>query len=242
MLEFFSRTEMLLGEKAMEKLKKASIAVFGIGGVGSYTVEALARSAVGKLSLFDNDKIAETNINRQIIASSKTIGEKKVEVMKNRIKDINPNCEVYVNECFYSAENANEIDLNEFDYVVDAIDTVSSKLILIEKAYKNNVPIISCMGAGNKLDPTRFEIADIYETSVCPLARVMRKELKLRGIENLKVVYSKESPVIPKRFSGNKQESRELVKKPKTIPGSVAYVPSVAGLIIASEVIKEIIS
>ena len=190
MLNEFTRTELLLGGEAMARLSAARVAVFGIGGVGSFAAEALARAGVGAIDLFDDDKVCLTNINRQLIATHKTIGKKKVEVMRERILDINPKCAVAAHACFYGAENAEEYDLSVYDYIVDAIDTVSSKLLLIERAHGVNVPVISCMGAGNKLDPTRFVVADIYSTSVCPLARVMRRELKKRGIPALKVVYS----------------------------------------------------
>ena len=187
MLNEFARTELLLGQTAMAHLFSARVAVFGIGGVGSFAAEALARAGVGALDLFDDDKVCLTNINRQLIATHKTIGKKKVEVMRERILEINPKCAVTAHECFYGADNAEEYDLSVYDYIVDAIDTVSSKLLLIERAFQANVPVISCMGAGNKLDPTRFTVADIYSTSVCPLARVMRRELKKRGIPALKV-------------------------------------------------------
>ncbi|HZJ78124.1 MAG TPA: tRNA threonylcarbamoyladenosine dehydratase [Clostridia bacterium] len=226
MNDFFSRAELLLGPEAISKLKNSNVAVFGIGGVGSYTVEALVRCSIGRLSLFDNDTVCASNINRQIIATSKTIGEKKVDIAKHRALEINPSVDITVNPVFYSYDNAKQIDLSCFDYIVDAIDTVSSKLTLIETAKKHDVPIISCMGAGNKLDPTRFEVSDISKTSVCPLAKVMRVELRRRGINHLKVVYSKEQPLKPT------SESRT--------PGSVSFVPSVAGLIIAGEVIKDL--
>ena len=232
---------MLLGAKAMDTLKNAKVAVFGIGGVGSYTVEALARSGVGALSLFDSDEVCLTNINRQLIATHKTIGQKKVDVMKNRILDINPNCHVTTHACFYTAENASEYDLSGYTYIVDAIDTVSSKLILIEKAKAAVIPIISCMGAGNKLDPTKFEVNDIFKTSVCPLAKVMRRELKARGISSLKVVYSKEEALKPQQDDEIKQEVSNTSSSRRQTPGSISFVPSVAGLIIAAEVIKDII-
>ena len=232
----FSRTELLLGKDAMKVLKNAAVAVFGIGGVGSYAVEALARSGVGSIALFDDDKVCLTNINRQLIATHQTIGQKKVDVMKIRILDINPSCKVQANECFYAAQNADEFDLSTYSYIVDAIDTVTSKLLLIERAQAAGVPIISCMGAGNKLDPTRFEVADIYKTSVCPLAKVMRKELRARGIPALKVVYSKEEVLTPAEDADTQQE--QSVRR--QVPGSVAFVPSVAGQILAGEVIKDI--
>lgn len=245
----FSRTQLLLGSEAMEKLKNSSVAVFGIGGVGSFAAEAIVRSGIGGIALFDDDKVCLTNINRQLIATRKTVGKKKVEVMKERVLEINPKCEVEAFECFYTAENASGFDLSKYAYIVDAIDTVSSKLTLIEHARKAGVPIISCMGAGNKLDPTRFEVADIYKTSVCPLAKVMRRELKARGIDSLKVVYSKEEVIKPQEEEDTSCKSN-CVCPPDTkrkctvrrqIPGSISFVPSVAGLIIAGEVIKDII-
>lgn len=250
MLNEFSRTELLLGEKAMKKLKESTVAVFGIGGVGSYVVEALARSGVGKFVLFDDDKVCLTNINRQLIATRKTIGRKKVEVMRERIMDINPNAEVEVNACFYLPENADEYDFTKYSYIVDAVDTVTAKLEIIVRAKEKGVPVISSMGAGNKLNPAQFEVADIYKTSVCPLAKVMRHELKKREIKNLKVVYSKEPPIKPIDDSGVSCKSncvcppgaaRKCTDR-RAIPGSVSFVPSVAGLIIASEVVKDIVA
>ena len=228
----FSRTAFLLGEEGVEKLKKSRVAVFGIGGVGGYVAEALARSGVGALDLIDKDVVSVSNINRQIIALHSTVGRKKTEVMAERIKDINPEIQVTVRDVFYLPETAAEFDFSKYDYVVDAIDTVSGKIALVEQAYRANTPVISSMGAGNKLDPTAFEVADISKTSVCPLARVIRRELKKRGIERLKVVYSKEEP-----------KTSECVDEEsgKPIPGSVAFVPSVAGLILAGEVIKDLI-
>ncbi len=248
MLHSFSRTELLLGKAAMEQLYQAHVAVFGIGGVGAFAAEALARSGVGAISLFDDDCVCLTNINRQLIATRSTIGKKKVEVMRERILDINPKCKVEANECFYGPETADAYDLSRYTYMIDAIDTVSSKLLLIERAYASNVPIISCMGAGNKLDPTRFEVADIYKTSVCPLARVMRRELRARKIPTLKVVYSREEVLTPIEEEGNSCKSH-CVCPPDTkrkctirrqVPGSVAFVPSVAGLILAGEVVKDV--
>lgn len=249
MLNEFSRTEILLGAPAMQKLQEATVVVFGIGGVGSYTVEALARSGIGGLALFDDDKICLTNINRQLIATRKTVGRSKIEVMRERILDINPEAKVTLYPTFYTAENADSFDLSQFSYIVDAIDTVSSKLVLIEKAKAAGVPIISCMGAGNKLDPTKFEVADIFATSVCPLARIMRNELRKRGIEALKVVYSREPPLTPIDDDANSCK-HHCVCPPGTkrkcsirrqVPGSTAFVPSVAGLILAGEVIKDLI-
>lgn len=234
MKQYFSRTEQLLGKQAMDRLYQAKVAVFGIGGVGSFAVEALARSGVGHLVLVDKDIVSQTNINRQLIATTKTIGRYKTEVMQERISEINPETVVEEYKCFYGIETTSLFDFSSFDYIVDAIDTISSKIILIEQAKKAGIPIISCMGAGNKLDPTQFTVADISQTTVCPLAKVMRKELKNRAIENVKVVYSKEPPITPAK-------SNETVAKGKhQIPGSVAFVPSVAGLILAGEVIKDI--
>ena len=218
---------MMLGELAVDRLRSTRVAVFGIGGVGGFTVEALARAGVGELHLFDSDKVSLTNINRQIIALHSTVGRLKTEVMCERIADINPEAKVFSYPIFYGEETADTIDLSKFDYVVDAIDSVRSKILLITKAKEAGVPIISSMGAGNKLDPTRFEVADIYKTSVCPLARVVRAELKKRGIDSLKTVYSKEPPVIPRTNTDR-------------APGSLSFVPSVVGLIIAGEVIKDI--
>ena len=226
----FDRSETLLGADALNKLKDAHVAVFGVGGVGSYTVEALVRSGVGKLSIFDADIVSETNINRQLVATTQTIGHDKVEVAKAHALDVNPDVLVCAEKVFFNAENADSIDFSQFDYVVDAIDTVTSKILLIEKSKAANVPIISCMGTGNKLDPTRFKITDISKTSVCPLAKVMRYELKKRGISKVKVVYSKEEPI-----------RHGQTENGKPLPGSVSFVPSVAGLIIAGEVIKDLI-
>ena len=234
MSEIFKRTELLLGESAVKKLSGCRVAVFGIGGVGGYTAEALARSGVGKLDLVDNDTVSESNINRQIIALHSTVGRAKVDVMKERILDINPDAEVRAYNTFFMPETEGEFDFTLYDYVVDAIDTVTGKIALAVKADKAGTPIISSMGAGNKLDPTAFEVADIYKTSVCPLARVMRRELKQRGIKKLKVVYSKEAPLSPVSVDENEQHRKQT-------PGSTAFVPSVAGLIIAGEVIKDLI-
>lgn len=224
-MEIFSRTERLIGKAGLERLAKARVAVFGIGGVGGYVVEALARSGVGALDLIDNDTVSESNINRQIIALHSTIGKRKTEVAAARVRDINPAIEVRVHNVFFLPETAASFDFSLYDYVVDAIDTVSGKIALIEKAKEANVPVISSMGTGNKLNPTAFEVADISKTSVCPLARVMRRELKKRSIGNVKVVYSKEEP--------KENSSSE--------PASIAFVPPVAGLIIAGEVIKDLI-
>ena len=229
----FSRTEMLLGAQAFEKLSRARVAVFGIGGVGGYVCEALARSGIGELDLFDRDTVSLSNINRQIIALSSTIGVYKTEAAAKRARDISPDIKVNTHNIFYTAENADEYDLSVYDYVVDAVDTVSAKLELIVRAQKAGTPIISSMGAGNKLDPTAFEITDIYKTSVCPLARVMRRELKARGIKHLTVVYSKEEPKRP-------AEEKKDPETGKVIPASIAFVPSAAGLIIASRVVRDI--
>ncbi len=232
----FTRTEMLLGSEAVHKLKQCRIAVFGIGGVGGYTVEALARSGVGTLDLIDNDTVSLTNINRQIIALHSTVGMNKTEAAKKRLLDINPNIKINTYNTFFTPENSGEFNFSQYDYIVDAIDTVSGKIELAVQADKANVPIISSMGAGNKLDPTRFEVSDIYKTSVCPLARVMRRELKKRNIRKLKVVYSKEEALSPKC------ESDEDSGMKRQTPASIAYIPSVVGLIIAGEVINDITS
>jgi tRNA A37 threonylcarbamoyladenosine dehydratase len=228
MKNIFSREELLIGKENVEKLKKSKVAVFGIGGVGSYVVEALARAGIGNFVLVDNDNIDITNINRQIIATTKTIGKAKVEVAKERILEINPDAKVNTYKEFYMPDNKIELTSN-ISYIVDAIDTVTAKIALIQEADTLNIPIISSMGTGNKLDPTKFEVEDIYKTSVCPLAKVMRKELRNRGIKKLKVVYSKEEPIRLEINSNNK------------VPGSISFVPSIAGLIIASEVIKDIL-
>lgn len=228
----FSRTELLLGPEAMERLKNAKVAVFGIGGVGGYVVEALVRSGIGEIDIIDSDKVSVSNINRQIIATTKTIGKYKVDVMKDRILEINPDCKVNGYPCFYLPETKDEFDFSDYDYVVDAVDTVTAKIQLVVEAEEKGVPIISSMGAGNKLNPAEFEVADLSRTSVCPLAKVMRRELKKRGIYHLKVVYSKEQPLTP---APCKEDAGKRVT-----PGSVAFVPSVAGLIIASEVIKDL--
>lgn len=237
MLSEFSRLEMLLGKDAVDKLKNSKVAIFGIGGVGGYAVEALARSGVGNLDLIDNDTVSLTNINRQIIALHSTIGKYKTDVAQERVLDINPNCIVNSYKTFYTAENSQEFDFTKYDYVVDAIDTVSSKLELIKQAKSANVPIISSMGAGNKLNPTMFEVADISKTSVCPLAKVMRQELKKRGIKNVKVVYSKESPITP---TETEDSIKEKINGKSRVPASSAFVPSVVGLIIAGEVVKDL--
>lgn len=230
----FLRTRMLIGDEAMKKLSSSVVAVFGIGGVGGYVVESLARSGVGKLVLFDNDTVSESNLNRQIIATTATIGMSKTAAAKSRALEINPDAEVETHNIFVLPENIDEIDFSHFDYVVDAVDTVSAKLAIIKKAYDLSIPVISSMGTGNKLDPTAFKISDIYKTSVCPLARVMRHELKKMGVKKLKVLYSEEEPKKP-TFIPDEQGSK------RSVPSSISFVPSVAGLIIGGEVIKDII-
>lgn len=247
MLNQFSRTQLVFGEEAMQRLAEARVAVFGIGGVGGYTVEALARSGVGQLDLIDDDKVCITNVNRQLLATLITVGQYKVDVAKERIADINPKCLVNTFKTFYMPDTEDEFDFTQYDYIVDAIDTVKGKLALALKAQKAGTPIISSMGAGNKVNAAAFEVADIYETSVCPLARVMRYECRRRGIKKLKVVYSKEKPIRPKEDMSISCR-RHCVCPPGTrkctvrrdIPGSTAFVPSVAGLIIAGEVIKDL--
>ena len=248
-MDQFARTQLLLGVEAMNKLKNSRVAVFGIGGVGGYSVEALARSGVGAVDLIDDDKVCLTNINRQIIADVKTIGKYKVDVARDRILSINPRCKVTTYQCFYLPQNAKDFDFSQYDYVIDAVDTVTAKINLVMQANESGVPVISSMGAGNKLDPTAFVVSDIYKTDVCPLAKVMRRELKKRNIKKLKVVYSKEKPLIPIEDESISCRSH-CVCPPgaeikctdrRTIPGSVAFVPSVVGLIIAGEVIKDLI-
>lgn len=234
-MDIFSRTELILGKEAMERLARARVAVFGIGGVGGYAAEALARSGVGALDLVDNDTVSESNINRQIIALHSTVGKYKTDAAAERLRDINPNIGLVLHRTFFIPENAEEFDFTQYDYVVDAIDTVTGKIELVMRAQAAGVPIICAMGAGNKLDPTAFEVSDIYSTSVCPLARVMRYELKKRGVKALKVVYSREKPIVP-------AESGESSPKGKAIPGSTAFVPPMVGLIIAGEVVKDIVS
>lgn len=241
MLNRFSRTELLLGENAMDILSKSRVAVFGIGGVGGYTVEALVRSGIGAIDIIDDDKVCLTNINRQIYATTKTIGMYKVDVAKERILDINPDIKINTYNTFYTPENANRFNFKDYDYVVDAIDTVTSKIQLILQANESHTPIISSMGAGNKLDPTAFEVTDIYKTSVCPLAKVMRHELKKRNIKSLKVVYSKEPPITPIVKYDLSENNTNHAKRRQT-PGSTAFVPSVVGLIVAGEVIKDIVN
>ena len=239
----FSRTELLIGQAALEKLQNSRVAIFGVGGVGGDVCEALVRSGVGHFDLIDNDTVSLTNINRQIIALHSTIGKLKVDVMKERMLDINPDVDVSVHPCFYLPETADQFDFSNYDYVVDAIDTVTGKIEIIVQADAHQVPVISSMGAGNKLNPAMMEVSDIYKTSVCPLARVMRRELKKRHIKHCKVVYSKEKAIQPSQASLEKYgaDSEENFTK-KSIPGSTAFVPSVAGLILASEVIKDLIT
>ena len=249
MLDQFSRTQLLVGKEAMERLANARVAIFGIGGVGGYVVEALARSGVGTLDLIDDDKICLTNLNRQIIATRSTIGKYKVDVAKARVLDINPKAVVNTYQTFYVPETAEQFDFSQYDYVVDAIDTVTGKINLVMQAEQTHTPIISSMGAGNKMDPTAFKVADIYKTSVCPLAKVMRRELKKRGIKKLKVVYSEEKPLTPIEDESISCKShcvcppgtvRKCTQR-RQVPGSNAFVPSVVGLIIAGEVIKDLI-
>jgi Dinucleotide-utilizing enzymes involved in molybdopterin and thiamine biosynthesis family 1 len=248
MINQFSRTEILLGKGNMEKLQNAKVLIFGVGGVGGFVAEALARSGVGTIDLVDDDKVSLTNINRQLIATNKTIGKYKVDIMKERIEDINPEVSVTTYKCFYTPETREDFDFTKYTYIVDAIDTVTAKLDLVIAANQVNVPIISSMGAGNKLDPTKFKVSDIYKTSVCPLAKVMRRELKKRNVKKLKVVYSEEKALKPaidmsvysEGVSQNQKETRG--GKPKrSIPGSIAFVPSVVGLIIAGEIVKDIV-
>lgn len=247
MLHAFSRTELLIGIEGLEKLRNSSVAVFGIGGVGSFTVEALARAGVGKLIIVDDDDVCLTNINRQLHATRKTVGKPKVELMKQRVLEINPKAEVIAFKEFYSSDMSGKLLSKDYNYVVDAVDTVSAKIDLVIKCKQMSIPIISCMGAGNKLDPTKFEVADIYETSICPLAKVMRYELRKRGIKSLKVVYSKEKPMKPLVDVDTCKENCMCMNKERTcakrrqIPGSISFVPSVAGLILAGEVIKDLL-
>lgn len=249
MLNQFSRTELLLGKEAMEKLRNSRVAVFGIGGVGGYVCEALVRSGVGAFDLIDDDKVCLTNLNRQIIATRKTVGQYKTEVMRERILEINPEADVRIHNCFFLPENAEDFPFEEYDYVVDAVDTVTAKIELVMQAQEKNVPVISCMGAGNKLDATQFRVADIYKTKVCPLAKVMRRELKKRGVKTLKVVYSEEEPIRPIDDMVSSCRTgcicppgaeRKCTER-RAIPGSTAFVPSVAGLIIAGEVVKDLV-
>lgn len=248
MLNQFSRSQLLVGADAMEELKQANILIFGIAGVGGYVAEALARSGVGHFTLVDDDKICLTNINRQIIATRKTVGKYKAEVMAERIKEINPEAEVEVRKCFYLPENADTFDFSQYSYVVDAVDTVTAKIEIILQAQSKKIPVISCMGAGNKIDPTKFQVADIYKTTMCPLAKVMRRELKKRGVKKLKVVFSTEKPIRPQEDMSISCRQhcicppgtvRKCTER-RDIPGSMSFVPSVAGLILAGEVIKDL--
>ena len=250
MLNQFSRTQILYGEEAMQRLQSAHVAVFGIGGVGGYVVEALARSGIGAMDLIDDDRVCLTNINRQILATRSSVGRYKVDVAAERVADIYPECRVRVFKTFFLPSTQDQFDFNEYDYVVDAIDTVTGKIAIILKAKEAGVPVISSMGAGNKLDPTAFEVADLYETSVCPLAKVMRRECKKRGIDSLKVVYSKEKPIRPiEDMSISCRQHcicppgtvRKCTER-RDIPGSTAFVPSVVGLIIAGEIINDLTS
>lgn len=249
MLTQFSRTELLFGKEAMDKLAGSKVAVFGIGGVGGYVCEALVRSGVGAFDLIDDDKVCLTNLNRQIIATRSTVGKYKTDVMRDRMLDINPNVEVEVHKCFFLPENADDFPWDSYDYVVDAVDTVTAKIALVMKCKEKNIPIISSMGAGNKLDGSQFKVADIYKTKVCPLAKVMRRELKKRGVKKLKVVYSEEIPIRPIEDMAISCRNNCICPpgaehkctERRDIPGSVAFVPSVAGLIIAGEVAKDLI-
>ena len=232
----FSRTQILLGDAAMEKLQRARVAVFGIGGVGGYTAEALIRSGIGAIDLIDPDDVSITNINRQLFATHSNVGKQKVEVAKARLLDINPQADIRLHPVFYTPETADQFDFTRYDYIVDAIDTVTGKLCLAERAFSVGTPIISCMGAGNKLDGTAFQVADISKTTICPLARVMRKELKKRGIHHMKVVFTTEEAIKP---VGAEEEAAAIGKR--QIPGSVSYIPGIAGLLLAGEVIKDLI-
>lgn len=248
-LNRFSRTQLLIGEEGIVRLRDARVAVFGIGGVGGYVVEALARSGVGSFDLIDDDKVCLTNINRQIIATQDTVGQYKVDVMKERILSIHPGAAVNTYKCFYLPETSGQFDFSQYTYVVDAVDTVTAKIDIIMQAQEKGVPIISCMGAGNKMDPTKFQVADIYKTTMCPLAKVMRRELKKRGVKKLKVVYSTEKSIRPKEDMSISCRTNCICPpgaahkctERRDIPGSIAFVPSVAGLIIAGEVVKDII-
>ena len=235
----FSRTRLLLGSNALDRLANAHVAVFGIGGVGGYVTEALARSGVGALDLIDSDTVEITNLNRQIVATTKTLGEYKVDIMARRVRDINPQCSVTAHKCFYLPDTADQFDFRSYDYIVDAVDTVTAKLQLIMQAKACGTPIISSMGAGNKLDPTRFEVADIYDTSVCPLAKIIRKKLRKRGVDSLKVVYSKEPPL---HSLGTGKANLPDGADVRPVPGSMPFVPPVVGMIAASEVVRDLVS
>ncbi len=248
MLDQFTRTELLLGREAMERLYAARVAVFGVGGVGGYAAEALARSGVGAIDLIDDDRISLSNLNRQIIATTKTLGRLKTEVMRERILEINPEASVQIHNCFFLPETCGRFDFSAYSYVVDAVDTVTAKIAIVMAAKEAGVPVISSMGAGNKMDPTAFEVADIYKTSVCPLAKVMRRELKKRNVKSLKVVYSREAPLRPRKNEGMKEEKESrpvpdqpMYKEKRQVPGSNAFVPAVAGLIMAGEVVRDLV-
>jgi len=241
MEEQFIRTQMLLGSEAMNRLRNSRVAIFGIGGVGGYAAEALARSGIGAFDLIDMDTVSISNINRQIIAAMSTVGRYKTEVMRDRILDINPQADVVVHNCFYLPENEQEFNFNQYDYIVDAVDTVTAKISIICKAKKLQIPVISSMGAGNKMDAAAFRAGDISNTSVCPLARVMRRELKKLGIYSLKVVYSKEKPMKPMEEFMEESSDTGMLSNRRSTPGSVSFVPPVAGLLLAGEVVKDII-
>ena len=246
----FSRSELLIGKEGIEKLHKSRVAIFGIGGVGGYTVDALVRSGVEQIDLIDDDKVCLTNLNRQLIATRKTVGKDKVDIMRERILEINPKVTVNVYKTFFLPENADTFPFEEYDYVVDAVDTVTAKISLVMKCQEMNIPIISCMGAGNKMDASAFKVADIYKTKVCPLAKVMRRELKKRGVKKLKVVYSEEKPMTPIEDENDNWKNhcicppgvQRTCLQRRSVPGSMAFVPAVAGLIIAGEVVKDIIA
>lgn len=248
MLNQFSRTQLLVGKEAIDKFRNARVAVFGIGGVGGYVCESLVRSGIGAFDLIDDDKVCLTNLNRQIIATRKTVGKYKADVMKERILEINPDCQVEVHKCFFLPENADEFHFEDYDYVVDAVDTVTAKIEIIMKAQEKGVPVISCMGAGNKLDGSQFKVSDIYKTSMCPLAKVMRRELKKRGVKKLKVVYSEEKPTRPLEDMSISCRThcicppgaQHKCTERRDIPGSTAFVPSIAGLLIAGEIVKDL--
>ncbi|MBP5270311.1 MAG: tRNA threonylcarbamoyladenosine dehydratase [Clostridia bacterium] len=236
----FARTALLIGDEALERLRSSRVAVFGVGGVGGYVCEALVRSGIGKFDLVDFDRVSLTNLNRQIIALRSTVGRYKVDVMKERMLDINPGAEIEARRCFFLPENADEFPFDKYDYVVDAVDTVSAKIGIVMRARQSGVPVISSMGAGNKLDGSRFRVSDIYETSVCPLARVMRYELRRRGVDKLKVVWSDEEPIRPAEPGCGSQGETEVPEGRRSVPGSTAFVPSVAGLLIAGEVVRDL--
>ncbi|MCR5684181.1 MAG: tRNA threonylcarbamoyladenosine dehydratase [Lachnospiraceae bacterium] len=248
MLNQFSRTQLLLGPDAMKALSEKKVAIFGIGGVGGYVCEALVRSGIGAFDLIDDDKVCLTNLNRQIIATQKTVGKYKTEVMRDRMLDINPDAKVEIHKCFFLPENADDFPFSEYDYIVDAVDTVTAKIELIMRAQKEGIPIISAMGAGNKMDAGRLKIADIYDTKICPLARVMRRELKKRNVKNLKVVYSDEPPIRPLEDMSDSCSTHRICPpgaqhkctERRAIPGSTAFVPAVAGLLIAGEIVKDL--